>query len=516
MSEKYRKKEGRNVIDIDVEDIDREEVMQSSQRAEKIAEYILAHHNRKTHSKEFTAIFCTSSIDMLIKYYELLQSKKQKIDEDLTIAAIYSYAANEEDKDANGLLDDDTLAVLETKNINVHSREKLDAIISDYNQTFKTNYSTQSGQLYYDYYKDIAKRVKTKEIDILLVVNMFLTGFDSKRLNTLYVDKNLRYHGLIQAFSRTNRILNNRKSQGNIVAFRNLKKRTDQAIALYADKNAKEDILLEPYETYVKHFKQAIDRLYSVKPSLEYELQDEDEKLKFVQAFRELIRIHNILVNFTDFDFKDLSMDEQTYENFKSQYLDIHEEVRNNKQKEVVSILEDIDFEVELTRRDEINVAYIIRLIAGLHKIRSGQKAEKQKQKILDLINGDVQLRSKAELIQKFIEKNLPDIKDSSANNVFREFVDYWDREKQVALNKFCEERNVDRSKLDDVISEILFSNREPLNNTIVQMLNKKPMILDRKRTVHRVRGEMMDLIETFVEDAPNMEELEVAEAVYV
>ena len=266
---RYREKDSRNEVDIDVEAIDTKELMESRQRAEKIVDYILANHDRKTHSKSFTAIFCVSSVNSLIQYYELLKQKKVEGKHDLKIATIYSYAANEEDREANGLLEDDVLSVVETKRINAHSRERLDEFIADYNQMFETNYSTKDSHLYYSYYKDIAKRVREQEIDILLVVNMFLTGFDSPTLNTLYVDKNLRYHGLIQAFSRTNRILNEKKSQGNIVAFRNLKKNTDEALALYADKNAAEIVFLDPYEDYVESFDEAARHLQEIAPNVE-------------------------------------------------------------------------------------------------------------------------------------------------------------------------------------------------------------------------------------------------------
>jgi len=196
------KKEFEEDGDIDVAGINTREVFENPERLEKVADYILKNHNAKTHSRSFTAMFCVSNIDMLIAYYELFKRK----DHNLKIATIFSYKANEEDKDADGNLDDEDIAVPAGQE-NKHSREKLDDFMEDYNEMFQTNYSTKDSKIFYNYYKDIAKRVKKKEIDILLVVNMFLTGFDSKSLNTLYVDKNLKYHGLIQAFSRTNRIM---------------------------------------------------------------------------------------------------------------------------------------------------------------------------------------------------------------------------------------------------------------------------------------------------------------------
>ena len=207
-------------------------------------------------------MFCVSSVPVLIKYYEMLKRKKDEGIHDLKVATIFSYTANEEDQDAEGIF------TLDESNGNgqnglkhKHSRDKLEEYIQDYNMMFGTKYTSNDTQSYYNYYNNLAKRVKNKEVDVLLVVNMFLTGFDSKLLNTLYVDKNLKYHGLIQAYSRTNRIINEKKSQGNIVAFRNLKKNTDNAITLFSNKEAKEDILIKPYEVYVKEFNEAASSL---------------------------------------------------------------------------------------------------------------------------------------------------------------------------------------------------------------------------------------------------------------
>jgi len=208
---KYRQKEGENNVDIEVEGIDVKELMESPARIEKIASYIVANHDRKTHAREFNSMFCVSSIDVLTKYYEAFKKQKEAGKHNLKIATIFSYAANEEDVDANGLIGEADIELNENQPINKHSRDKLEEYIGDYNQMFGSNYTTKDSKSFYNYYRDIAKKVKSREVDILLVVNMFLTGFDSKSLNTMYVDKNLRHHGLIQAYSRTNRILNEQK-----------------------------------------------------------------------------------------------------------------------------------------------------------------------------------------------------------------------------------------------------------------------------------------------------------------
>jgi type I restriction enzyme R subunit len=255
---KYKQREdSKTNIDIPVEDIDTKELHEDKKTLTKIADYIIANHNAKTHNRLFTAMFCVSSIDTLIKYYDIFKEKKEKGEHNLRIATIFSYGVNEDDADANGLIADVNLDIAENE-VNKHSRDKLEEYIGDYNDMYSTKFTTKDSESFYNYYNDIAKKVKERQIDILLVVNMFLTGFDSKTLNTLYVDKNLRYHGLIQAFSRTNRILGDQKSAGNIVCFRNLKQATDDAITLFSNKNAIDVVILKSYDEYIRGFNEAL------------------------------------------------------------------------------------------------------------------------------------------------------------------------------------------------------------------------------------------------------------------
>src|SRR6056297_3550369 len=339
------KRKPKMVGDINVEDIDRAEAMSDPVRLNNIADFIIAQHDRKTHNKAYTAIFTVSGIDELIVYYDLFKEKKEAGYHDLRIATIFSFETNEDDFDATGELPDISLAAEpESQYQTSHSREKLDEYIDDYNEMFGTNFSTRATQSYENYYKDISKRIKEREkesfqdkdrVDILLVVNMFLTGFDAKKVNTLYVDKNLRYHGLIQAFSRTNRILGEKKSQGNILCFRNLKKSTDEAIALFSNKDAKEEIIVPPYEAIASKFDEALSNLLQLTPTYQSvdDLRGEDQELEFVQAFRKLLRAKNVLESYVDFDWDDLDIDEQTFENFKSKYLDLHDKVKMDRQK---------------------------------------------------------------------------------------------------------------------------------------------------------------------------------------
>ena len=495
---KYKARESANEIDIEVEDIDRKELLESPQRLDKIADYIIAYHDKKTHSRDFTAIFAISNVDTLIKYYELFRAKKQAGDHNLRIATIFSYGVNEDDKDADGMLDDDPqLNIFD--HVNQHSRDKLESFIRDYNEMFGTSYNTRDSDSFYNYYRNIADRVKSREIDILLVVNMFLTGFDSKTLNTLYVDKNLRYHGLLQAYSRTNRILNETKSQGNIVAFRNLKHNTDQALELFANKNAQEEIFLQPYEDYLEKFNEAVTNLQQLTPTPPDVdvLADEDQELEFVQHFREVLRLKNILVSFADFKFDDTSLNEQTFENFKGKYLDIYDKVKQDHEKEKVSILDDVDFELELVRRDEINVSYILRLIARM----VGANEEKQvelRQTILDTMSGDPLLRSKRDLIERFIESNLPKIKES--DQVEGEFEIFLNEEQVKAFRNLCEQEGLDKEKAQAILDRYMSTSRIPRDQILSEALETPPSILERDNILTRVRDGIVRFIETFIE----------------
>ena len=495
---KYRHKDSRNEIDIEVEAIDVKELMESSQRASKIVDYILDHHDRKTHSKEFTAMFCVSSIDALIRYYQIFKNRQQAGKNDLKIATIYSYNANEEPKQVDDLSDADGLVVAEAKKINVHARDKLEEFIDDYNQMFNTNYSTKN-EGYYSYYIDIANRVINQEVDILLVVNMFLTGFDAKYLNTLYVDKNLRYHGLIQAYSRTNRTTNDKKSQGNIVVFRNLKKNTDEAVQLYSDKDAKEIIFRAPYEDQVQDFNQALAVLYAITPTVDSvnNLSSEDDELGFVQSFRELIRLMNELASSADFKFEDLKIDEQGFADYRSKYLDIYDKVKTNRQKEQVSILDDVDFQTELTHRDDINVTYILKLIGKLKTTEDVEEVQKQRRQISELLSGDVDLRSKRELIEKFIDGTLPEVE--TADKVTEAFKTYWDEEEKTAFSELCQVEGIDSIKLTQMLDNFRWREREPSSEEIAGILNEQPKVLNRVKVIERVKTQIMDLINTFL-----------------
>lgn len=499
---RYKKKDSATEIDIEVEDINTKELMESPIRIEKIADYILANHNRKTHNKEFTAMFCVSGIETLIKYYDIFQKKKDEGKHNLKIATIFSYAANEEDADANGFIPEELSVVEEPRalyGLQAHSREKLDEYIEHYNKMFETKFSTKDSESFYNYYNDISKKVKERKIDILLVVNMYLTGFDSPPLNTLYVDKNLKYHGLIQAYSRTNRILNEQKSQGNIVVFRNLKNATDEAITLFSNKEAMEVIVMKPYEDYVKKFNEAFISLLKITPTVNSvnELQTENDELEFIKAFRELMRKKNILTAFSDFKWDDLAMNEQLFEDFKSKYLDLYDKVKSDHQKEKVSILEDVDFELELIHRDEINVAYIIQLLIKL-KSKVQKDVSQTEKEIFNLLNTEAHLRSKRELIELFIKANLPAIEDT--DDIPQEFEKFWNAEQQKAFNQLVNEEKLSAEKTQSLIEDYLYAEREPLRDEILELLEgEQPTLLERKKTGDRILKKILNFVETFI-----------------
>ncbi|ENA1802746.1 type I restriction endonuclease subunit R [Flavobacterium psychrophilum] len=493
---KYKEKENsQNEIDIEVESIDTKELMESPQRLEKIANYIIQQHPIKTHNREFTAMFCVNSVDTLIKYFNLFRELKKQGKHNLNIATIFSYTANEDEKNHNSIEEED-FDFTDAK-VNPHTRDVLEEYIQEYNQTFQTNYSTRDSILFYNYYKDIANRVRQKQIDILFVVNMFLTGFDSKTLNTLFVDKNLRHHGLIQAYSRTNRILGEKKSQGNIVVFRNLKKATDDAIALFSNKDAKEIIIMQPYEKYVNDINEAYQKLIDIVPNFEAvdDLYTEDEELEFIKAFRDLIRLKNVISSYVDFSFDDIELDEQEFENYKSKYLDLYDKTREVKEK--TSILDEVDFELELIHRDDITVSYILALLANLKATTVEEKERKQKE-ILDLVAGETKLRSKRELIEKFIIENLPLIQSA---NIEEDYNNFMDAEKQKAFNKFVEDEKLNADKLKKLTEDYIFTQRTPSKQEVVDVLENQPSIMQRSSIGDIILSKFMNFVNTFFND---------------
>ncbi|MCT4609272.1 MAG: hypothetical protein N4A70_08695 [Pelagimonas sp.] len=352
-------------------------------------------------------------------------------------------------------------------------------------------------------WRDKKDFVPEKGIDILLVVNMFLTGFDAKTCNTLYVDKNLRYHGLIQAFSRTNRILGQVKSQGNVVCFRNLKEKVDDAIALFSNRDASDQILIEPYQVHVDQFNKAAMDLFQIAatPNAVDKLESEEDILAFVRTFRELMRIRNVLSTFAEFSAEDLVLDPQGFEDYKSKYLDIHDRVKANKDDDQkASIVDEVDFELELIRRDNINVAYILALLASMSSedADDAEDAEAKQQVVLDLLGSEPRLRSKRELIEEFISSYLP--KSKSEEETIETFWQFWKQKQTEAFETLCSEEDLDPDRFNGLLEAFQFSNKAPLTDEVLQAVRTQPGILTRKSVAERIIAKMVSFLERFQE----------------
>ncbi|WP_299266493.1 type I restriction endonuclease subunit R [uncultured Leptotrichia sp.] len=435
------------------------------ERISKIVEYILKVYNTKTHRNEyynikqkrlngFNAIFAVQSVEAAKLYYEEFQKQQENFPEEkrLKVATIYSFAANEE-RNVIGDIPDENF---EPSAMESTAKEFLDKVISDYNDYFKTNFST-NGNEFQDYYKDLSKKVKDKKIDILIVVGMFLTGFDAPTLNTLFVDKNLRYHGLIQAFSRTNRILNKVKTFGNIVCFRDLEKATKNAIKTFGDENSVNIILEKSYNDYIKGFKDE-ETGKSVKGYIDLcneivkkfpkpvEIEKNQDKKEFAELFGELLKTENILKNFDEFENFEKIISDRQMQDMKSVYVDICEEIRNagkddqNNSNEQGIDFSDIEFQIDLLKTDEINLDYILELI--LEKTKEHDNIETLKSEIRRIIRTSLGTRAKENLVINFINKT--DLKKLKNNGeILDAFYKYAKEEKKEKIDELVKDENL-------------------------------------------------------------------------
>ena len=446
--------------DTRVSAIDTDEVIMSDERISLVAEHIIKNHSAKTRNMKYTSIFTVQSIPMLIKYYD----KLKKLNHDLKIAGIFTYGANEDFEGRDE-----------------HSRDSLEGMISDYNGIFDTSYSTDT---FSNYFSDVSKRVKKAQIDILLVVNMFLTGFDSKTLNTLYVDKNLKFHDLIQAYSRTNRVEKVTKPYGNIVCYRNLKKEYDDLVDLC-------------YEYYLDKFKAELERLFILAESPENidSLESEEDKKKFIISFRELSKALVKLQTFTDFEFEEdnLGISEQTYQDFKSKYFLIYDSVKKGEGKKV-SILADIDFGIELMHTDKINVSYIINLIRDID-LSDKEKRDKDVKHILrELDRADnEELRLKVELLKNFLDKVVPTLLPE--DSIDEAYSKYNEEKREEEVEEFASEVGVEKENIKSYLSEYEYSglvNQKEISDDIVAPFLKK------RNLVKKIKSFIFEHIEKF------------------
>jgi type I restriction enzyme R subunit len=494
-------KQKEHIIDLKVEQIDETEVFEAPERKEAIVDYIIQYHDQKTQNKKFCAMMCVQDIDSVIQYYEIFKRKKQEGQHDLKIATIFSFAQNEDEMEDTVYTQINMAAEPQAEyGYKPHRRELLETYVQDFNELFGEKQNVKDTEGFYNYYNAVAKKSKQNETDILLVANMFLTGFDSKYLNTLYVDKNLKYHGLIQAFSRTNRILDKNKTQGNIVCFRNLKDKTDEAIALFSNKEAIDEIIVEPYEAYVEKFNEATQKLLEIVPQVVSVdgLYSEEDQLQFILAFRAMMRLHKKMSHYTEFTWDDLQMEEQLFADYTSKYLDLKERLDPTDPSKKASILNDIDFELELIRRDTINVTYILQLLIKFNSKHSAKDKESIEKDIFNLLNTEVSLRSKRELIEKFIQESLPHIEDT--DTIPEEFEKFWNVEQEKALQELVKTENLSEEKTERLIENYLFTEREPLRKEILDLRKEgRPSVLKSKEIGDRILNKIIGFVDTFV-----------------
>ena len=457
--------------DDDVEAIDTQEVIESPTRIENIVHKILEIHSKKTSQKEFNSIFATSGIKMAMNYYEAFKTKNH----DLVITTIFTYQPNEETQEEDRL-----------------SRDLLEGAIKDYNQHFKTNFTTDT---YSGYFTDMSKRFKNKEIDIMIVVDMFLTGFDSKWLNTLYIDKKLKMHNLIQAFSRTNRIHTERKQFGNIVSFMTRRQDVEEAIYVYSDSSNTDTVLLKPYHEYLDRVRREITTLKNIVPTVQHvdRLEGETMQKDFIEAFKALVKTITTLKNFIEFQFTfdEVGMSEQEYMDYRSKYLDLNRMVA---QLEKESILGDISFDLELLVTDTIDVDYILNLLKSVNYDNAIQKQVdlERVRKVLDQNDTD-SLHSKIELIRKFMDKVAPEL--SNEDDIEMRYEAFVDEEKEKAVLKVAETNNVPYQAVKTMISDYQFSNVMP-NHLIREHV--KGNFLEKRKRMDSIRSFLVDVIETY------------------
>lgn len=450
-------KEQEDIADAKVWDIDREKALASPERISNIVQYIREHFDQKTKRNSyyqlkdrrlagFNSIFAVASIDVAKKYYTEFQKQLTGLpsDKQLKIATIYSFGVNEPDDEDNGIIEDENLE--DTSRLDQSSRDFLESAIQDYNKMFKTNFDTSSDK-FQNYYKDISQKVKDREIDLLIVVNMFLTGFDATTLNTLWLDKNLRLHGLLQAYSRTNRILNAVKTFGNIVCFRNLEKATNESIALFGDKEAGGIVLLKTYSEYYNGYQKGdkdvpgyadlVDELLEKYPVGEQIIGEENQK-EFIKLYGAILKVKNILSTFDEFAGNEI-ISERDVQDYHSMYINLYNEFRGRSKGDSENVNDDIVFEMELIKQVEINIDYILALIKKYHE---GHLQDKEiVVSINKAIDSSVELRNKKDLIERFIDSLNP------SSNVDDDWHSFVDAKKLEELNMIIAEENLDKEE---------------------------------------------------------------------
>lgn len=514
-----------DIKDEKVYNIDEEKLFDNKIRINLITNYIIEHFSTKTKTNEsyvystldnvvdvakkqsteeiktkkningFNSIFAVSSIKMAKEYYTEFKKVQDLNNSNLKVAIIYSYGVNNED----GVIDENSES---TENLSIDDRTFLDNAIKDYNKMFETSYDTSS-EKFQNYYKDVSLRMKNREIDILIVANMFLTGFDAKTLNTLWVDKNLKWHGLIQAFSRTNRILNSVKTYGNIVSFRNLEDRLNEALAKFGDENAHGVVLLKPYKDYYygyeeengkrfEGYKELVEKLTSKFVPGEL-MQGEQAQKEFIKLYGAILKVTNILSSFDEFKDEQL-LSERDKQDYQSLYIEIYNDFRNKAKREKTDVSEDVVFEMELIKSIDVNIDYILGLVKKYHDTNMEDK------EILVTIQKTIMaspdLRNKKDLIMSFIESL------NQNSDVYKDFETFMNSKKKEELDKIIKEENLNREETYKFIKKSFEQGKVETNGTevseILPPMNMFTPTNDRQEKKNKVIDKLLEFFDKF------------------
>jgi len=491
------------LVDTEVSAIDTEKALLAPERINKIASYILQHFSQKTRRNEsyklknrrvsgFNSLMATASIEAAKRYYLAFKTLQADVPEEskLKIGIIYSYAQNEDEPD--GLLPEEEF---ESEKLDDSSRDFLESALKDYNEIFATNWNT-SGESFQSYYKDLAGRLKNREIDLVIVVNMFLTGFDSTTLNTLWVDKNLRLHGLLQAFSRTNRILNSVKTYGNIVCFRDLERATNDSISLFGNKDAGGIVLLKPYREYYDEYSRLISELSSRFSPGDLPASEKDQK-EFVNLYNKILRLQNILKSFDDFNGNEL-LPERTFQDYQSTYLEVYSRLKNVVNGDKESIIDDLVFEIELVKQVEINVDFILILIRKLLGASASQDKEIKAQ-ISKTVLASYSLRSKKDLIERFVDSIN---NDSDVEGDWRKFIA---EQKKLELDQIITEENLNPIETEEFLNKAFQDGElKTAGTAVIKLLPPKNMFSPNYE--HSIqKANVIDKLKAFFERFSNL-----------
>jgi type I restriction enzyme R subunit len=460
-----------SVADKQVRSIDTEKALLAPERLRKIVAYVLEHFDQKTRRNEtynlkekrvsgFNSLFAAQSIEAAKAYYLAFKEAQSSlpVEQRLKIATIFSYAPNEDDPD--GLLAEEAF---ETEGLDRSARDFLELAIKDYNQIFFTNWDTSSRE-FESYYKDLAKRLKERDVDLVIVVNMFLTGFDATTLNTLWVDKNLRQHGLLQAFSRTNRILNSVKTYGNIVSFRDLEKETTDAISLFGNKEAGGIVLLKSFGEYFADYAKVVQELQEQFKPGELPIGEQAQKT-YVALYNTMLKLRNVLTSFDDFSGQD-PISSGELQDYQSTYLRIYDQRRILQDADKESILGDVLFELELVKQIEINVDYILLLVRSLQERNLGESQDKEIRVAIErAVDSSVSLRSKKDLIQKFVDGLTVE------TNIESDWQKFISEQRAIELEQIIEDENLDPPLAHTLVDRSLKTGELKLEGTSLTRL---------------------------------------------